>query len=45
MHTMPGVITMECVVESNGEYGDVRVARAFAPPFGLDQQALEAARR
>jgi protein TonB len=40
-----GVITVECVVEPNGECGDVRVVRAFMPPFGLDQQALEAARR
>jgi protein TonB len=40
-----GIITVECVVEPNGECGDVRVVRAFAPPFGLDQQALAAARR
>jgi len=40
-----GVITVECVVEPDGECGDLRVLRAFNPPFGLDQQALEAARR
>ena len=40
-----GIITVECVVEPNGECGDVRIVRAFAPPFGLDQQALDAARR
>jgi periplasmic protein TonB len=40
-----GVITVECVVEPTGECGDVRVVRAFMPPFGLDHQALEAARR
>jgi protein TonB len=40
-----GIITVECIVEPNGECGDVRVVRAFAPPFGLDQQALATARR
>jgi protein TonB len=40
-----GVITVECVVEPSGECGDVRVVHAFEPPFGLDQQALAAARR
>jgi protein TonB len=40
-----GVITVECVVEPNGECGEMRVVHAFNPPFGLDQQALDAARR
>jgi protein TonB len=40
-----GVITVECVVEPNGACGDVRIAQAFSPPYGLDQQALAAARR
>jgi protein TonB len=40
-----GVITVECVVEPNGECGDVRVVRAFTPPFGLDAEAIETARR
>jgi protein TonB len=40
-----GVITVECVVEPTGECGDLRVLRAFDPTFGLDQQALAAARR
>ena len=40
-----GTITVEGVVEPSGECGDVRIVRAFAPPFGLDQQALDAARR
>jgi len=40
-----GVITVECVVEPDGACGDVRVVRAFAPPFGLDDEALAAARR
>jgi TonB family protein len=29
----------------NGECGDVSVVRTFKPPYGLDQQALAAARR
>jgi protein TonB len=40
-----GVITVECVVEPNGECGDVRIVRSILPPFGLDEQAIEAARR
>jgi TonB family protein len=40
-----GVITVECVVEPNGTCGDVRIVRAFAPPFGLDDEAIDAARR
>jgi periplasmic protein TonB len=40
-----GVITVECVVEPNGECGEVRIARSFAPPHGLDKEALDAARR
>ena len=40
-----GVMTVECVVEPNGECGELRIVRGFTPPFGLDQQALAAARR
>jgi protein TonB len=40
-----GVITIECVVEPNGECGDLRIVHGFTPPFGLDEQALAAARR
>jgi protein TonB len=40
-----GIITVECVVEPSGECGDVRIVRGFTPPFGLDEQALAAARR
>jgi periplasmic protein TonB len=40
-----GIITVECIVEPNGECGDVRIVRGFAPPYGLDQQALATARR
>ena len=40
-----GIITIECVVELNGECGDVRVVRAFMPPYGLDREAIDAARR
>lgn len=40
-----GIIIVECVVEPNGECGDVRIVRGFTPPYGLDRQALDAARR
>jgi protein TonB len=40
-----GIITVECVVEPNGECGDMRIVSGFTPPFGLDEQALAAARR
>jgi protein TonB len=40
-----GVITVSCVVEPNGECGDVHIVRSFRPPFGLDEQAIAAARR
>ena len=40
-----GIITVECVVEPTGVCGDLRIVRTFTPPFGLDTQALDAARR
>jgi periplasmic protein TonB len=40
-----GIITVACVVEPNGKCGDVRVVRGLTPPYGLDMQALETARR
>jgi protein TonB len=40
-----GVVTVACVVETNGECGDLSIVRTFTPPYGLDRQALAAARR
>ena len=40
-----GSITVECVVEPEGLCGEMRIVRAFSPPFGLDQEALDAARK
>jgi len=40
-----GVVTLECVVEPNGECGEIRIVRSFTPPFGLDEEAIAAARR
>jgi len=40
-----GIITVECVVEPSGECGDARIVRMFAPPYGLDREALDTARR
>jgi outer membrane biosynthesis protein TonB len=32
------------VVEPEGVCGETRIVRAFSPPFGLDQQAIDAAK-
>ena len=40
-----GTISVECVVETDGQCGDVRIVRAFNPSFGLHTEALNAARR
>ena len=40
-----GVVTLECVVLPDGSVGDVRVIRSLDPVFGLDQEAIVAARR
>ena len=40
-----GTISVECVVEPNGQCGDLRVVRAFDPSYGLRMEAINAARR
>jgi protein TonB len=40
-----GIITVQCVVEPDGQCGEVRILHEFEPPFGLDREALDAARR
>lgn len=40
-----GVVLLEAVVEPDGTVGDVRVVRSLDPVFGLDQEALKAARQ
>jgi len=40
-----GVVLLEGVVQSDGSVGDVRVTRSLDRVFGLDEEAIKAARR
>jgi protein TonB len=40
-----GTVLLECVVKPDGSVGDVQVIRSLDPTFGLDQQAVIAARK
>jgi len=40
-----GTVLLECVVRPDGSVGDVQVIRSLDPTFGLDQQAVTAARK
>lgn len=40
-----GVVLLDAVVLPNGTIGDIRVARSLDRSFGLDQQAIEAAKQ
>ncbi len=40
-----GSVVLECVVMPDGSVGDVRVTRSLDPVFGLDQEAIKAARQ
>jgi protein TonB len=40
-----GTVVLECVVLPDGTVGDVRVNRSLDPVFGLDQEAVKAARQ
>lgn len=39
-----GVVWLECIVLPDGTVGDVRVVRSLDPTFGLDQEAVRAAK-
>jgi periplasmic protein TonB len=39
-----GTVWVECVVQTNGQCSDTRVVRSLDPTFGLDQEAIKAAR-
>ena len=39
-----GSVWLECVVMPDGSVGNVRVIRSLDPVFGLDQEAIKAAR-
>lgn len=40
-----GVVWIECVVMPDGTVGDAKVIRSLDPVFGLDQEAIKAARQ
>lgn len=40
-----GVVVLECVVLPDGRVGDVKVLRSLDAQFGLDEQAVHAARQ
>lgn len=40
-----GVVLLECVVRADGSVGDVQVIRSLDSTFGLDQEAVKAARQ
>jgi periplasmic protein TonB len=40
-----GIVLVECLVNADGSVGDVRVRRSLDSAFGLDQEAVKAARQ
>lgn len=40
-----GQVLLECVVRPDGSVGDVQIVRSLDPTFGLDQEAIKAARQ
>jgi TonB family protein len=40
-----GTVWIECIVLPDGSVGDVRITRSLDPVFGLDQEAIKAARQ
>jgi len=40
-----GTVLLECVVTTDGSVGNVRVFRSLDPVFGLDEEAIKAARQ
>jgi protein TonB len=40
-----GTVLLECVVRPDGSVSDVQIVRSLDPTFGLDQQAVAAARK
>ena len=40
-----GTVLLECVVNPNGEVTEVRILRSLDPMFGLDQEAIKAAKQ
>ena len=42
---MQGVVLLECVVLPDGTVGDVKIAKSLDKAFGLDEEAIKAARQ
>lgn len=40
-----GTVTLECVVLPDGSVGEIQVVRSLDPTFGLDQEAVKAAKQ
>ena len=40
-----GTVLIECVVNTNGEVTDVKIINSLDPTFGLDQEAIKAAKQ
>lgn len=40
-----GTVTLECVVKADGTVGDVRVVKSLDTTYGLDDEAVKAARQ
>ena len=40
-----GVVLLECIVRPDGSVSDVNVVRSLDPTFGLDQEAIKAAKQ
>ena len=46
MHArIQGTVLAECVVQTNGTCTDIHVLRSLDPTYGLDQEAIKAARQ
>jgi len=40
-----GTVLLECVVRQDGTVGDIQLVRSLDPTFGLDQEAIKAAKK
>lgn len=40
-----GTVLLECIVMPDGSVGQVQIVRSLDPTFGLDQEAVKAARQ
>jgi protein TonB len=40
-----GTVLLECVIDTRGDVTEVKILRSLDPTFGLDQEAIKAARQ